>query len=120
MRYADIKNPRKHRLLCSLTGAPADEAGHLVHRGMGGTSLPESEQDATPLTRRIHELQHAAHITLWRGDDGLLMFRADDKGARTLRRLGVRVAEGTTHTALYEGRTYDDAPDMALEEELHL
>lgn len=115
MRYSDIKNPRKHRLRCSITAAAADDAAHLDHRGMGGTKLPESEQDATPLTRKLHELHGAGDLKLWRGDDDVLRYSATEKGARYLRRVGVPCRDGNVYVALHEGKTYDDPAEPAPE-----
>ena len=117
MRYADIANPRKHRLLDSIIGCPSDDAHHINHKGIGGRGekAGDDADDATPLCRDLHALHHdSGGITFSRNNAGNLTFVANEKASEWLRRRGVRCHAGQVHTALYEGRTYDDAPDTPL------
>lgn len=106
MRYADIKQPSRLRLLCSLCACAATDAAHLDARGMGGRGdkAPDDADDATPLCRTCHDAEHKrGELVMKRHDSGQLWFTA--KG-RTARRLGSK--EGQWRAALYEGKTFDD------------
>lgn len=118
MRYDLIRSPRRLRLCCSLDGSPADDAHHLNLKGMGGRG-PKADadnDDATPLCRKCHNLRHDGLMALWRGDDGLLRYRLTEIGARRLRRRMPWVTDGLIYTALYEGMTLDDMPDIPRKE----
>jgi hypothetical protein len=115
MEYAAIKNPRSHRLLCSITGAPADHAHHVNQKGTGGrgSKAPDNADDATPLCKRAHDAIHSAgELKLTRSDCGTLYYTASGKTARWL-----HAKEGFQYVAAYEGKTYDDPMDAPIPSE---